>query len=317
MKNNLPFLLIICVVLVSSGLLAQNVVNKSFKNVKKIKINTASGSCSLVKSKDATVTVDLQHTYEGDRYEPRMEMEGDRLVIKEVFHRNSASGSSNWKLAVPDGLPIQFSTGSGDLEVNDLSVDIDASTGSGDLIFNKVKGKVKGSTGSGDVELSYFTGDIQLNTGSGNMQIRNSGGDISLNCGSGNLKLSDNKAVISANTGSGSIDARNLVLEGSSKFNTGSGDAEISLSATPAYDLAVNSGSGDAQLNFNGNDVKGEVVMQANKKNGRIVAPFEFDKTEEVNNWGDNIMVKKTAVKGSSNTRILVSTGSGSAILRK
>ena len=316
MKKYLLSIFTICFALMAGIVSAQSALNKSFNGVKKIKINTASGSCEITRSKDASVGVNVEHTYDS-RFEPRMEMEDDHLVIKEVFNGNQFHGYSKWKLTVPDNISIDFSTGSGDFTAGEISLDLDATTGSGNLTFTKVKGKVEGSTGSGDVELIFFDGDADLNTGSGNMNVENSRGDLSLNCGSGNIKLNDNQAVISANTGSGSIDARNLVLKGSSKFNTGSGDAEVGLASTPTYDLSVNSGSGDAQLNFNGNEIKGEIVMQASKRNGKIDAPFEFDKTEEINNWGDNVTVKKTAVKGNASNRISVSTGSGSAVLKK
>jgi hypothetical protein len=303
-----------------SVLVAQKLVNKSFTGVKKIKMNTASGSCVITKSSDASVKVSVQYTYDDNRFEPRMEQEGDRLVIKEVFNNNSNNGNSSWTLAIPDNIPFDYSTGSGDFGASNISLDLDANTGSGDLTFTNVTGKVDGSTGSGDIELINVNGDIKANTGSGNMRVEKCKGDISLNCGSGNLKLIDNQATMSANTGSGNISAMNMILEGSSSFNTGSGDAEVALGATPKFNVSVNSGSGDAELNFNGNEIKGEIVMKASKRNGKIVAPFEFDKTEEIdnNNRGDdNVTIKKTVVKGNGTNKISVATGSGSATLRK
>jgi hypothetical protein len=80
----------------------------------------------------------------------------------------------------------------------------------------------------------------------------------------------------------------------------------------------VNTGSGNAELNFNGNEIAGEVVMKANKRSGNIEAPFEFDKTEEIDNGGrDNVTLVKTAQRGKGTNRIMVSTGSGDAVLRK
>jgi hypothetical protein len=80
----------------------------------------------------------------------------------------------------------------------------------------------------------------------------------------------------------------------------------------------LTSGSGDAELHFNGNEIAGEIVMQANKKNGRIDAPFAFDKTEEIDdNDNDHVTVKKTVVKGSATPLVRISTGSGTAALTK
>ena len=56
--------------------------------------------------------------------------------------------------------------------------------------------------------------------------------------------------------------------------------------------------------------------MKANKKNGEIVAPFDFDKEEEVEN-GNNTTIKKTAKIGSKDIDIHVATGSGTARISK
>jgi len=296
---------------------AQQTESKSFEGIKKIRMTTSSGSCRIKKGTTNTVQAEVSYTFNENSYEPRMEQEGDMLVIRERFERGNNTGSSKWTLTIPDGLTVSFSTGSGDLDVGDLTIDLKATTGSGNLIISQAKGDIQGTTGSGDVELTNFEGDFQANTGSGNMLVENSSGDISLNCGSGNLRIENNKASIAANTGSGNIRVRNLVTQGACKFNTGSGNAQVVLGATPAHDLSVNSGSGDAQLDFNGNEIKGEIVMKASKRRGEIIAPFAFDKTEELDGWGDDIVIQKTVVKGNATNRISIGTGSGSAVLKK
>jgi myo-inositol-hexaphosphate 3-phosphohydrolase len=80
----------------------------------------------------------------------------------------------------------------------------------------------------------------------------------------------------------------------------------------------VNSGSGDATLDFGGNKIEGKVIMTANKKNGKIVAPFTFDKTEEVDNGNnDNVRIRKTVQLGTNDIEIKVGTGSGTAEIKK
>jgi hypothetical protein len=56
--------------------------------------------------------------------------------------------------------------------------------------------------------------------------------------------------------------------------------------------------------------------MKANKRNGEIAAPFDFDKVEEIDN-GNNTTIKKTAKIGSKNIDIKVATGSGTARISK
>lgn len=298
--------------------LAQTVVKKSYTGVKRIKISTSSGNCDITKSSGNTVEVELSHTLDERSFVPRMEQSGERLEIGEEFKGSNFNGNVRWKLAIPDGLRVNFTTGSGDLIVTGVNVDLDATTGSGDLEFSKLKGTLDGNTGSGDVDLAAFSGEAKINTGSGDMDVRDSDGDIDLNCGSGDIKVSAVKAAFSVNTGSGNVTADKITIAGASRFNTGSGRARVTLAATPTFDLGVNSGSGDAELNFNGNEIIGQVVMQASKRWGNISAPFEFDKTEEVDHGGkDNVTIVKTAQRGKGTNRITVGTGSGDAILRK
>jgi len=316
-KNTL-YLLVLIAILGPSSLYGQKEIQKTFNGIKEIRLTTASGNCTIKKSGSAAVIVDLKHTYDDDEYTPSLTQEGDRLVIKEKFHSNNSSGSADWTLTVPDNLDIEFTTGSGDVEASGLSMDLRATTGSGNFVFTNTTGEIKGNTGSGNVELENVDGTINATSGSGGFRVSKSKGELHLTSGSGNFKLSESAAIFHVTTGSGSINGGALALNGSSGFTTGSGKAEIGLASSPKYDLSVTSGSGDAIVNFNGNEINGEIVMRASKKHGNIEAPFTFDKTEEINNsGGNNTTVQKTAIKGNGKPRIAISTGSGDAVLKK
>lgn len=309
----------ICLLFLTIITTAQEKISKNFTGIEKITINTASGDCILKKGSGTEVTVELEHDYK-EGYQPVIEKEGNRLVIKEIFDRGSWSGSAKWTLTIPDNMDIRLNTGSGDFEASNLTFELDMNTGSGDIMLRTVKGDLRSNTGSGDMEIVDFDGEIKANTGSGNMRLENALGEVRFNCGSGNIRLKDVNASISANVGSGDIDATGVTLAGSSSFNSGSGTAEVELAASPGFDISVNSGSGDATLDFNGNTIAGLVVMRANKKNGNISAPFSFDKEEEIDKdsgrYGQTI-IKKTAQIGSSDVKIKVGTGSGTAKISK
>lgn len=310
---------VIVLLLINIVASAQNTTNKSFTGIKRIRIATSSGDCEIHKSAGNTVEVEVTHTYDERFFKPRFEQSGERLEVGEEFNGRNFNGNVRWKLTVPDGMKLKFSTGSGNLLVDGVSIDLDATSGSGDLEFSTMKGIVDANTGSGNVDLTGFNGEAKINTGSGDMDVKDIEGDLDLNCGSGDIKIFQANAYFSINTGSGNISAEKITVSASSRFNTGSGRAKVSLAATPRFDLGVNSGSGDAELNFNGNEIAGEVVMKASKRWGHITAPFEFDKTEEIEQGGgdNNIMIVKTAQKGKATNRITVSTGSGDAVLRK
>lgn len=319
MKYRISVLIMIVGIFSSQILFAQSEVTKTFTGIKKIRLSTASGACKIIKSTDGKVTVMVKHNFEKDLYQPVFSQEGDRLEMKEDFSsgRSSYNGSGPiWTLTVPEGVDLRFRTGSGDIEAANMKVMLDINTGSGSLVFSKVTGEITANTGSGDIELTEFDGMIEASTGSGTIRVDNSKGDLKLNCGSGNIRLADSQAEFKANSGSGNILGRNLLLLGSSRFSSGSGDAEVVLAGTPKFDISVGSGSGDASLDFHGSAITGEIVMMASKSKGRIVAPFDFEKVEEVNEWGDQVALKKTVVKGSASPRVMVSTGSGSATIK-
>jgi hypothetical protein len=248
-----------------------------------------------------------------------MEQNGSVLELKEDFARkDSYSGYSTWELIIPENLEVKFSSGSGNFEASDMTVSISANTGSGDYRWKSVRGDSKVNTGSGNISIDDFQGDIDLNTGSGNIDIVKSEGDLRANSGSGKIDLKEVKGRLSANVGSGNVSGNALVLTGKSNFNSGSGDVSIRLATSPHYAIAVNSGSGDALLDFNGNKMEGMVTMTVNKRNGKIVAPFPFDKTEELNDNGkDNVRIQKTAQFGTKDIEIKISSGSGTAEIKK
>ncbi len=302
---------------ISGALIAQDKITREFSDIDRITMSTGSADCIVKKSSGNKITVEVIHYY-GDDYKPTIEKEGNALRIKEP--RNNRSGwswsgdrSPKWTLTIPDNIRLKYNTGSGDFMASDLKLEIDLNAGSGDIIVDNMSGELVSNNGSGDMELDGFDGDLRANTGSGDINISQAKGDLSINCGSGEISIRGVQGAISANVGSGDIDARDVIVDASSDFNSGSGDVDIELASSPKADLSVNSGSGDANLDYNGNDIQGMVVMKANKRNGDIRAPFDFDTSEEIDNYHQTI-IKKT--KKMDNTKVSIKVGTGSGVAR-
>jgi putative adhesin len=302
----------------SISLFAQEkTINKSFNNIEKIVFNISSGDCQFVKGDDDKVSVRLVYSYDDEDYKPIFKQDGSTLTIKEKFSNNKSSrGDSDWQLSIPDGLEIYFNAGSGDLEINDIAVTVKSNTGSGDVNFSNLTGAVDLNSGSGEVNMDYFKGNLNINTGSGDVDLSNSEGSFKINLGSGTIDVNKLSGELNMNVGSGDIDANNMALTGASNFNSGSGDVKVILKSALKNDISVNSGSGDATLDFNGLDIEGEIIMKANKRRGEISAPFKFDNVTEEKS-GNQTIVKKTAIIGSSKVKIKVTTGSGRAAIEK
>jgi len=312
-KTCLITLLALLVVFVAK---AQEEISKSFEGVKNMSVNLVSGDCTFKKGTTPTIRVELQYTYDNDKFRPQIEQKGSKLIIQEEFEGRHLNGWSKWTITIPNGLEIAINSGSGDLTAGNLKLDITTKSGSGDIDLSETSGNVSINTGSGDVEIDTQDGNISVNTGSGDVRLTSGKGNVNINAGSGDIRIADSNADFSVNTGSGDITAKDITIAGKSGFNTGSGYASVALGSSIDYDISVNSGSGDAVLDFNNNEINGVVTMQANKRNGRIVAPFEFDKVEEEEHGSQTIIIKTVRI-GSKDIKIHVGTGSGKAQIMK
>lgn len=290
-------------------------VERSFENINKITLSTASGDCSFAKSNSGKVEVTVTYSYSDDVYKISMKTEGDELSLKEKFERNiSGRGHSKWAILVPDGVEVSFNSGSGDISARDVTLNIRSNTGSGDVKFNRFRGDIDINTGSGNIDMEDYNGSLKLNAGSGDVDLTDAKGAFKVNLGSGDVELNDLDGRFSINTGSGDIEADNVIIAEASHFNSGSGDAEVKLKADLEANISINSGSGDAILDFNGTKLAGEVTMKASKEHGDISAPFKFDSETEEGHGRQAVMVKKAKL-GNSDIKIGIATGSGRAVI--
>ncbi|MFC2125668.1 DUF4097 domain-containing protein [Bacteroidota bacterium] len=291
-------------------------INKSFSGVSEITLNTGSGDLTLEKGSGNSVNVTVTHTYDEDDYEAKMRMSGSKLIMEEKFHASSMRGSSHWVIQMPDNIEFDFNTGSGDLEISDITIEMDGNSGSGDIDLTDVNGEFDMNTGSGDYVISNLSGEFKVNTGSGDIKLEESEGEFRGNTGSGDIKLSTVSGSCNMNTGSGDVRVEGLRIKEASKFNSGSGDVSVELGGELNDDISVNSGSGDAVLDFNGNEIEGSITMKAKKNSGEIIAPFKFDKVEDIEE-GNQTYVKKTVKLGNKDIEIYVGTGTGDAVIKE
>ncbi|MFY0591033.1 DUF4097 family beta strand repeat-containing protein [Roseivirga sp.] len=322
MQKLKPTLLALSFLLISTLAFAQKTVNKSYTGVKIIRLTTASGNGTIKKSNSQEIKVNLRYTYDDDVYEPLFEQNGDRLYIEEDFKRSRWSrGYSEWVLEVPDGMEIEFKTGSGNIEVMGIDAELVSNTGSGNIELEDIAGSVRASTGSGNITFSDIDGESRASTGSGSIRLNSIKGDANFSTGSGNIKGDGVEGEYNMSTGSGNIDINNAIITGRSNFSTGSGRTELSLGAELEYDLALSTGSGDAVLDFNGKKISGEFIMRASDKSD-IRAPFDFDEEYEDGRGGSNRRGRnrgyvKEAKVGNKDIVIRISSGSGRAVVRK
>ena len=129
------------------------------------------------------------------------------------------------------------------------ATDLNATSGSGNLDIADISGRVVGETGSGDIRAEHLPADSKLETGSGNIHANVVNGGSRLETGSGDIRLEQTAAGdVHASTGSGNIEITGL--NGGLKAGTGSG--WIHVSGTPAGEWKLETGSGDVRLQLEG-----------------------------------------------------------------
>jgi DUF4097 and DUF4098 domain-containing protein YvlB len=252
---------------------------KTFDKKSRIKINTVSGDCVIKKGTSDKIEVVVENSYTPeDNFEAEIDDSPKSLRLVEHF-RGSTHGEGTWTISAPDGIKIEFSTASGNLDIRGL------------------EGEFEASTASGDIRIIDCSGEFNFSTASGNIDTRNCTGAFEIS------------------TASGEIMASSITLEEPGSFSTASGTAEVRPAQTPEFDLSVSSASGSAIVDYDGNPIKGTFEFTAKKRNGEINSPFNFDHEEEFSQYGDQY-VRKIFTKGTNNPLIKISTASGAAILK-
>jgi hypothetical protein len=170
--------------------------------------------------------------------------------------------SQSFDVTLPASSDVQLQTGSGSINVDGVNGQVSAQTGSGDITADNMNGQQATlKTGSGDVTINNVT-DQQtvLNTGSGDIDAHGLSGQVTLQTGSGSTKIEQGAlkgdSVLKAGSGdityNGSLDAN-----GSYRFETGSGDVDLTLPSSSAFNLDAHTGSGSVNNDFGSDQVGG------------------------------------------------------------
>lgn len=253
---------------------------KEFDKKEMVSLKTVSGDCIIKTGGNDKIIVEVENEYSPrDTFEPIFRERGKTLRLKEKLY-DSNRGRSIWVITVPEGTEIDFSSASGGMLVEDYT------------------GELRGSTASGDYEIINCSGLFHLSTASGYYEIENCKGEFDIQSASGN------------------IDAKNIIIDQESDFSTASGNARVSLGATPEHDINVGSASGKAALDYNGNKMIGLFEITSKYDSGRIDADFEFDDVEKFSRHGQRYIMK-SFVKETDQPLITIGTASGRASLRE
>jgi hypothetical protein len=156
-----------------------------------------------------------------------------------------------------------------------------------------------------------------LSSATGNISVEGVQSDIKAETGTGTVEVNKSTGAFNFETGIGNVQGTDIIIHGSSRFTSGTGLVDITLSGSLDYDMTVASGMGDAILNYNGNPLRGRFEMIAKHDLGRIVSPVQFEEEEIKRNDHFQYDRKSFKVDGRDTPHIRIETGNGQAKLIK
>jgi len=113
------------------------------------------------------------------------------------------------EVRVPAGLNLKIDDGSGSMSLENIG-DVEIEDGSGSVRIDGA-GSVRINDGSGDLDISNVSGDVDADDGSGGMKIRGVSGAVRIEDGSGSIVISDvGGSVWMGSIGSGAVSVKGV-----------------------------------------------------------------------------------------------------------
>jgi len=111
----------------------------------------------------------------------------------------------HYTIHVPTRYNINVSTSGGDLDVSDLTGQVDAKTSGGEVKLGRITGQVTAHTSGGDVSLRGGTGAVRLSTSGGSIDLDEAGGSVEAKTSGGSIDIGHVAGSVLAHTSGGSI----------------------------------------------------------------------------------------------------------------
>ena len=232
----------------------------------------------------------------------------------------TGSGLEAWAdvtIRVPEGRSLKVELGAGDIDVSDVTADLDLNTRAGMAEAADLDGDVEIGVGSGGLAVQDVRGRLVMDTGSGKASLDRFEGDtLSIDTGSGSVAVTEVSAeTIDIDTGSGGVTVDGLEAK-SLSIDTGSGNVRIESAGADA--AVIDTGSGSVYLAL---ERMGDGKFEIDTGSGSIVflvpddlsARFDID----IGSGGIDVEVPiaKTLHKSRGEMRFIAGDGDANVVL--
>lgn len=257
-----------------------------------------------------------------DAFRANVERDGSTLRLQEDWSGNS-SGDVTWTFYLSGpGTAVEIQTASGDLDAEDVSLDIDFHSASGDIELDRVQLAADSElkTASGDFILGNMTlrRGAQFTTASGDVKLDQVDveEDVTLTTASGDVRAKRSRGVLNLTSASGDVIVSDSTVYDGSRFTSASGDVSLSLDQLPSSGLSATSASGDVVLDAGRLGGNYTLILIADAKKGEIRTPFEYT-SERTFRKHDRDYIEKRVDFGSGGPELTLETSSGNVVVRR
>jgi len=162
---------------------------------------------------------------------PPIAQSGSQITIGDHrsgdYYRNI---SIDYDITLPRSSTLIASSGSGDIDIEDVGTNLKADSGSGSVRARGIQGPANLQTGSGDIELQQTgPGDVRAQTGSGSVRLNGVSGGLSAGTGSGDIEVNGKPTT-------------------DWKLGTGSGSIRLSVGKATPFTVNASTGSGGIRI---------------------------------------------------------------------
>ncbi len=238
--------------------LAQETIKRSFdvNSGGTLRIDIDQGSVLVEPTSDSKVSVEMVRRVKGvsekeekeilAKHAFTIESRGNDVTVDSKFEGDS-DGSGSWRRWKNDS---RFS-----LEVTVLvprSYNVDFTSGAGNVTIEDLDGTVRGRTGAGNIVLGEIRGSIEISSGAGNIEVAGGRGMIYAESGAGNITLDDVQGKIKVGTGAGNVIASiTSALSGDSELKSGAGNVTVYLDESVGARVDGQASIGSAKTDYN------------------------------------------------------------------
>ncbi|MET0837863.1 MAG: DUF4097 family beta strand repeat-containing protein [Marmoricola sp.] len=213
-------------------------------------IRSGAGHVHVTAEETARTTVELtplNAAGEDAVAEARVEQQRHGVVVDIPRHRGGLfrpHPSVGITVTVPTGSTLEVKAESADITATGSYGEALVTTGSGEVQVGDVTGSAKLKSGSGDVVAGHIGKALVVSTGSGDVRVDHSGRSASVSVGSGDIRIGEVAGEVLTKTGSGDIEVDRL--GGSLTTKSGSGSLVVHRAASGA--VRANGASGSISI---------------------------------------------------------------------